>query len=95
MQVSTADLRQVINVLLNHLDETDRSRITINKDFYWSITDVLRYDLTQPPKAFSVGQLTDDWRELQRMTDGGSEPIAYGFVWLASILRAIGEESVF
>jgi len=37
---------------------------------------------------------SDDWNELQRIVRGESAPIAYALVWLAAILRRVGEQAV-
>ena len=41
-----------------------------------------------------MGQLSDDWEELQRVRRHESEPLAFAFVWLGSIFKAIGEHVV-
>jgi hypothetical protein len=41
-----------------------------------------------------LGQLSDDWGELKRITDGDAEPIGYALVWLAAIRRRVGEKAV-
>jgi hypothetical protein len=42
-------------------------------------------------KERTVNRLSDGLDELNRMADAVTPIIAYGFVWLAAVLRRIGE----
>lgn len=93
MQISTADLRKVVNILIDHLEENDCQSFELTADYYWHIPKELKYDPYQEPNNFSLGQLTDDWTELQGLLQGSSEPISYALVWLSSVIRFIGESA--
>jgi hypothetical protein len=41
-----------------------------------------------------MGQLTDDWNEVQRIVRGERDAIGYGLVWLSTILRRLGESTL-
>lgn len=93
MKISSGDLLRATELLLQHLDERGQNEFEISKDFYWEVPFADRYDQYDQPSDLTVGQLSDDWAELERMLSGSKEPIGYGLVWLSSILRAVGEES--
>ena len=93
MRISGADLRRVTELLLEHLDELGQEEFEIDKDFYWEVPSSGRYDHYDQPSELSVGQLSEDWAELEAMLSGVKEPIGYGLVWLGSILRAVGEDT--
>jgi len=94
MHITIADLRQIADLLLAHLEQSGRDTVEIDKDYYWSVLPERRYDPYNQPVEFSMGQLTDDWAELQAMLKGQKQPLGYGLVWLAAIMQAVGEECV-
>jgi hypothetical protein len=94
MQVKISDLRALIEQLLSHLEENGHSCVELSGDYYWDIPREYRYDPHKEPKDLNLGQLTDDWTELLKISEGKSEPLGYALVWLSSILRVVGEEIV-
>jgi len=94
MHVNVSDLRALTEQLFSHLEKNGHNSIEISNDYYWDIPKECRYDPTQEPKDFNLGQITDDWAELLKILEGSSEPIGYALVWLSSILRAAGEEII-
>lgn len=94
MHINISDLRLLSEQLLSHLEGKGRSSVEISNDYYWSIPKERRYDPSLDPGDFTLGQLTDDWNELQRILEGKSEPFSYALVWLSSIFQAIGEEFI-
>lgn len=94
MKVSISDLRALSERLLLHLEQNGRSSIEVAHDHYWDITRQQRYDPCAEPNDFDIGQLSDDWSQLQTILSGEGEAIGYALVWLSTILRAVGEETV-
>jgi uncharacterized membrane protein len=94
MKIYISDLKKISNLLINHLNDLEIKSIEISKDFYWVIDKTKVYDPYKEPtlEGCSLGQLTDDWEKLQKILNKENEPISYALVWLASILRIIGEE---
>ena len=93
MKISGSDLRRITDLLLEHLSELDQEEFEIDNDFYWEVPSPARYEIYDEPTELHAGQLTDDWAELQAILMGSKEPIGYALVWLASILRVVGEQS--
>jgi hypothetical protein len=48
----------------------------------------------EEPSELTVGQLSEDWKELQQISSGQKLPIAYALVWLSSVLRFVGSKIV-
>ena len=67
--------------------------VTIPDDYYWDVPMALRYDPYQEPHEHTIGQLSADLQELDRMMSGDRPMIGYGLVWLAAVLRRVGEIS--
>ncbi len=94
MKISTDDIRSIVEALCLHLDETGRSVIDVDEDYYWSVPDNEVFDVAKDPVELDVGQLTSDWDDLEKIKDNSMPPVGYGFVWLSSVLRAIGKDNV-
>jgi hypothetical protein len=94
MKINVSDLRSLVNQVLSHIENEGHDSVEVTVDYYWDIPKNLRYDAYQKPEDLTIGQLTDDWMELQKIVRGENDPIGYSLVWLSSILRAIGEETV-
>ncbi len=94
MQITTDELRLLLAKVLDHLDASGNHVLNVEKDYYWAIPFAQQYDPYNEPTKFTLGQLSDDLAELKRIVDGRSSPIGYALVWLSTIMRAIGQESV-
>jgi len=94
MKVSTEAMQRAALMLLRHLDESGQKEFEIAEDFYWDVPADKRYDPYSEPTQLTVGQLSDDWTEIERITSGEREPLAYALVWLSSVLRRVGEKAV-
>lgn len=93
MQITTQELRHAVEVLLNYLEDTGHTVLTIERDHYWWVSADQRYDPHRQPNELTLGQLTDDWAEITKIVTGESAPIGYSLVWLSTILCAIGEDT--
>lgn len=94
MRIPLAELRRITNQLYDHLEAQGLSSVEVPNDYYWEIPKEQRRDVYRDPVGFTTGQTSDDWEELRKILSGESEPIGYALVWLAALLREIGEEVV-
>ena len=92
MVVGVTQLAAISSKLLRYLEEQGVTSVELDKDYYWFLEKEEAYRPEVTPANPSLGQLTDDWRELEMISTGERPPVAYALVWLASILRAVGEE---
>lgn len=95
MNVKVAELRAIADRLFAYLEETERDEFEVSEDYYWTISKEEVYDPSKDPGDLTIGQLSDDWNELNAILKEESPPIAYALVWLSAILRNIGEKSVY
>ena len=93
MKLSTDELRRLTLMLLAHVEADSSQAVEVEDDFYWDVPAEARYDAYVEPKTHTVGQLSDDWGELQRILNGERPPVGYALVWLAAVLRRIGERT--
>lgn len=91
MKVSINDLRVLSDCLLARIEAKGIETVELPVDYYWQIIHDQQYDAYNTPDEFTLGQLSDDWKELGKILDGEHEPIEYALVWLAKILEAVGE----
>jgi hypothetical protein len=91
MRISVGELRAAFDRLVEHLEATGQEAFEIEDDFYWEVPCEVRYDPYKRIDGATLGQLSDDWNEVQSMLSGRRPPLGYGLVWLASVLRKIGE----
>ena len=94
IRINLADLRAISEKIFLYLEDQGIESFDIPVDYYWNIPKEQIYDPYEKPLELDLGQLTDDWRELQKILDPGNQPIAYCLVWLAAILRVVGEHTL-
>lgn len=94
MKINISDLRIVADKIFEHFEETHGQDIYLENDYYWEIPEDSLYNIEEEPKSHSMGQLSDDWSDLQMILNGKNEAISYNFVDLAAILKAIGQKLV-
>ena len=93
MHVNIKDLKNASDKLFEQLLESGLHDLTLTHDYYWEIPKQSRIDPYTTPTEFTMGQLSFDIAEMKRLIDGTAEPIPYALVWLAAILREIGEKT--
>ncbi|WP_434380107.1 IS4 family transposase [Melittangium boletus] len=96
VKIQLSDLRRSTNALFDHLERTGRTEIEITEDFYWNIPEKHLYSVYTPPteSELTMGQLSDDWNEVEQIASGQRPPTAYALVWLSSIMRIIGSKLI-
>ena len=94
VEIDLPELRRVVEILLNDLEQQGYRTVRLDDDYYWEIPKEDLYSPYAAPKDLAMGQLTHDWERLQEILHGSSSPLAYGLVWLSSLLRAIGQKVI-
>ena len=92
--INIAELRQITELMLNHIEEVYGQTVELPVDYYWDIPDDKLYDINAEPQELNVGQLSEDWGFLMKMGEDSADPLTYGSVWIANILRAIGNTHI-
>jgi hypothetical protein len=93
MKITTDELRRASNALFDYLDRTEQREFEIDEDFYWVVAEEERYAPYVEPKTWLMGQLSDDVGEIKRIANGSGVPVGRALVWLAAVLRRVGETS--
>jgi hypothetical protein len=92
LRVPLDRLRAVVELVLAHLAETEGDAVGLERDHFWSIPAEKIYDVYKEPDGLTIGQLSESWQHLEQVLDGKSDALNYHLVWLADVLRAIGQE---
>lgn len=93
MKVQIHELRAMADQLLSTLEQTGVSAIELKQDYYWSVPAEDLYDPYKSLHDLTLGQLSDDLQELRSIQSGTTPPLPYALVWLASLLRYVGEHA--
>ena len=93
MRVTTKELRAAALALLDHLDNTGQTEFEIEEDYYWSVPQETVYAPYESPKELTLGQLSHDWEEVQKLAQGKRAPLGYVLIWLAAVMRRVGEKA--
>lgn len=87
LRIEVRELREVVDRLFAHLEETSGDGVTLHEDYFYSVPFPEIYDVLSGPPQLTIGQLTESWENLQRARGGA---IGWELVWLGDVLKAIG-----
>lgn len=91
MRIAIDDLRKAADLILNQLAQEGMNEIELTKDYYWSIPAKQKYDPYAQPVELTLGQLSEDWKEIRRVAHGEQEASAYQLAWLGPLLCYLAE----
>ena len=89
--VAIADIRNIVNRLLDRIEDAGTHSITLKDSFYWDVPEEGRYDIDHPPREADIRSLHDDWDCVRFMLDAGEEPIIDQLYELPPLLRYIAD----
>ena len=91
MEINLDDLQDIISTLISRLKEVKGNKIEIESDFYWEVPSRELYYPYAQPQNLVMGQLTEDWKEIMRLTKHDTE-VSYDLKRFANIITAISIE---
>lgn len=96
MNITLGELRVVVEKIFQHLEVKEKNNFEINEDYYWYIPTEKLYNPYSKPeqKDLTLGQLSQDVEAITDILEERKETIGYSLIWLATILRNIGENNV-
>lgn len=92
MKVNIDEIQKITSLLLLKLKEIKGNDIEIRNDYYWDISDEELYRLYESPKNITLGQLSDDLEELQRL-NRSDDAIIYDLRRLSGIFKVLSIEN--
>lgn len=90
LQIPVDILRQAAAILLRDL-ASEHAVVSLDSDYFWAISPEQRTNVYVEPSEFTIGQLSDCLDNLSQIVDDPALSVPHGLVWLADLLRAVGE----
>jgi hypothetical protein len=98
VNISIADVRSAVNIMLDLLVEDDGDSILLESDLYWAIPWECIYDVegvldmlgTGQFPDMSLGSLYDDVAEMHAIGRNEREPLRYALKWASAVLYYLG-----
>ena len=93
MKVNINEIQKITSLLLSKLREQKGNEVELENDFYWDISSDELYKPYDDPKDISLGQLSDELKEIQRLSQSSDEAIPYDLKRIAEIIKALSIEN--
>ncbi|WP_167151225.1 hypothetical protein [Streptomyces sp. MBT27] len=92
VEIQIDKLKSVFDLLAERIRAGEQT-LEINKEAFWSVPSDQAYEIYNEPRDLTVGMISESWGHLEDMLSDPDRVVGYGFVWLAEVLRAIGDEA--
>jgi hypothetical protein len=92
IKVNIDELQKITSLLLSKLKDSKGNEIEIKNDYYWDIAEDEIYNPYEDPKNITLGQLSDDLEEIQRLPKSDNA-IMYDLKRLSNILKVLSVEN--
>ncbi|TAF30288.1 MAG: hypothetical protein EAZ57_11885 [Cytophagales bacterium] len=92
MKVNIDEIQKITSLLLSKLKESKGNEIEISNDYYWDISQDELYSPYEEPKKITLGQLSDDLEEVQRLIKS-DDAVMYDLKRLSNILKVLSIEN--
>lgn len=93
MKANINEIEKITSLLLLNLKEKLGNEIELENDFYWNISSEEIYQPYLEPKNISLGQLSDDLKEISRLSNSPNLAIPYDLKRLSEIIKALSIEN--
>lgn len=93
MKVNINELQKITNLLLEKLQQSKGNEIELNSDYYWDIAIDEIYNPYNEPTTITLGQISDDLTEINRLLHSDDDIIPYDLKRLASVINALSLEN--
>ncbi|OAH48724.1 hypothetical protein [Microbacterium oleivorans] len=90
--LTTDFLRRSTEAMLNWIEQNVGETVTLEMDEFWWVPSDAAYEMSRDPRELTIGSIRDCVEFVQRGVLDDEIPIGYGFVWLAQIFRAVGDQ---
>lgn len=92
LTVPIAELRRTFELTVAYIEVAASAQsVTLDQDYFWSVPAEELYDVYNTPSNLTIGQLSESWQLLRDLLADEDRALGYHLVWLADVLRAIGQ----
>ncbi|MGX2993392.1 hypothetical protein JNUCC64_03710 [Streptomyces sp. JNUCC 64] len=93
LRIPLDQLRHAFELALKHIEASVGSGVALEHDYFWSVPGDELYDVLNEPRTITVGQLSESWQHLEGLLAEPEQAVGHHLVWLADVLRAIGQNT--
>ncbi|MDT0453632.1 hypothetical protein [Streptomyces hesseae] len=93
LQIPLVQLRNVFDAVIRHMEASAGHTVALRNEYFWSVPGDGLYDVLNEPKVLTIGQLSESWQHLEDLLVHQDGALGYHLVWLADIIRAIGQDA--
>ncbi|MFJ7158641.1 hypothetical protein ACIQUQ_27380 [Streptomyces sp. NPDC101118] len=93
LQIPLDRLRQAFDLALQHIEASAGSTVALQHDYFWSVPGDEAYDVLDEPGTITIGLLSESWQHLEDLLADPDRVVGHHLVWLADVLRAIGQDT--
>ncbi|OKI25818.1 hypothetical protein A6A28_17370 [Streptomyces sp. CB03578] len=86
-------LRRAFELALQHIEASAGEMVALERDYFWSVPGDELYDVLNEPRTITIGQLSESWQHLEDLLAEPDRVVGHHLVWLADVLRAIGQDA--
>ncbi|MFJ5634352.1 hypothetical protein ACIQF5_17130 [Streptomyces goshikiensis] len=91
-EITLDGLRRAFEVALQHIEVSVGETVALERDYFWSVPGDELYDVLNEPRTITIGQLSESWQHLEDLLAEPDRVVGHHLVWLADVLRAIGQD---
>lgn len=92
VQIPIDQLRRALDAALRHIEASAGPTVTLKEDLFWSVSADELYSMGTEPQALTIGQLSESWQHVEDLLAHQDRAVGYHLVWLADVIRAIGQD---
>ncbi|GEB60186.1 hypothetical protein [Streptomyces gardneri] len=93
LRIPLDQLRTAFELALQRIEASAGSAVALEHDYFWSVPGDELYDVLNEPKTITIGQLSESWQHLEDLLADPNRAVGHHLVWLADVLRAIGQDT--
>ncbi|MFE9794816.1 hypothetical protein ACFYRL_24110 [Streptomyces goshikiensis] len=86
-------LRRAFELALHHIEASAGETVALERYYFWSVPGDELYDVLNEPRTITIGQLSESWQHLEDLLAEPDRAVGHHLVWLADVLRAIGQDA--
>jgi hypothetical protein len=94
MNISKADLVQILKHLVNDIESSGNEQFTLQYDYYWSIPTDSLYQVQNDPQDLTIGNLHDEWNWLMEVAKGKRPLGTVELKWISALLRYMTDKAI-
>ncbi|MDX2748352.1 MULTISPECIES: hypothetical protein [Streptomyces] len=91
LRIPLDQLRTAFELALQHIEASAGSAVALEHDYFWSVPGDELYEVLNEPRTITIGQLSESWQHLEDLLADPNRAVGHHLVWLADVLRAIGQ----